>query len=293
MITKYLSDMMIKPGKSPVIGKPSDFGLDYDDVTFETRDGVTLAGWLIKGRTDKFIIQSHFGVQCSRSGYTPKGKGLVKLWKEDIQFLGHAPHLVERGYSLLMYDLRNHGESGEGTIPWVSWGPHESNDVVAAVDFISNHPEYKDSKIGLLSICMGACSSTYAFGSKDGLRKHDNIKAMIAVQPLTYTDFIRAMGVPGFLAKRVAAKNHERTGIDFDHTSFMPYVKDVSVPTMVVQNSNDPMTNLDMVKHYYDDLKIEKEMLWLDLSKSRAAAYAYLPEHPETISEFFDRYMSS
>ena len=62
-----ISDMMIKPGQSPVFNKPADFGLDYEDVSFSARDGVTLRGWLIKGGTDKIIIQSNFGVQCSRA----------------------------------------------------------------------------------------------------------------------------------------------------------------------------------------------------------------------------------
>jgi pimeloyl-ACP methyl ester carboxylesterase len=291
MITKYLSDMMVKPGGSPVFGNPGDFGLKYEDVSFQASDGVTLSGWLIKGNTGRMIVQSHFGVQCSRSGYTPTGKGLIKLWKDDIQFLGHARGLVDQGYSLLMYDFRNHGESGIGTCPWVTWGPEESKDVIAAVDFVSNHTDHRESRIGLLSICMGASATTYAYGVENGLQGYGNVKALIAVQPLTYSEFIRAMGVPGFLAKRVSHMNRRRTGIDFDHTSFLPYAKDITVPTLVIQNKNDPMTNLDFVRQYHDALTVETEMLWLDLARSRGAAYDYLPKHPDTISKFFDKYM--
>jgi dipeptidyl aminopeptidase/acylaminoacyl peptidase len=291
MITKYLSDMMVKPGKSPVFGSPKDFGLEYEDVTFKASDGITLSGWMIKGGTEKIVIQSHFGVQCSRSGYTPKGKGLVKLHKTIIQFLGHARHLVDEGYSVLMYDLRNHGNSGKGTYPWITWGPDESKDVIAAVDFISKHSDYRESQIGLLSICMGASATTYAYGIENGLKRFKNIKAMIAVQPLTYHYFIRAMGIPSFFSKRVTKMIQKRTGIDFETTSFLPYAKDITVPTMVIQNTNDPMTNMDFVNQYHDTLTVEKEMLWLDLDKNRAAAYNYLPRNPETISKFFGRYI--
>jgi hypothetical protein len=293
MITRYLSDLMIKPGKAPLFDDPADFGLDHEDVTFQTADGVTLSGWLIKGGTDKVIIQSHFGVQCSRSGYTPRGKGAIKLWKDEIHLLGHAKHLVERGYSLLMYDLRNHGESGKGPNDWITYGKDESLDLIAAVEFVSNRPEYREAEIGLLSICMGACATTYAYGSSDALKSNDRIKAMIAVQPLTYSAFIRAMGLPGFLAKRVTAKNNERAGFDYETTSFMPFVKEIAIPTLVVQNRNDPMLNEEMMGQFFDDIRTEKEMRWLDLAKSRGAAYAYLPEHPKMISEFFDRYMSA
>lgn len=71
--------MMLKPFQSKVFDNPKNFGLDYEDITFKTKDGVTLSGWLIKGDKDKVIIQSHFGVQCSRSGYSPKGQGLIKM----------------------------------------------------------------------------------------------------------------------------------------------------------------------------------------------------------------------
>ena len=113
------------------------FELDYEDVEFETRDGVTLRGWLIKGGTDKVIIQTHFGVQCSRSGYTPKGKGMIKMWKEDISFLRQAKYLNERGYTVLMYDMRNHGESDLGDPLGSPGDRNEAEDVIAAVDFIS------------------------------------------------------------------------------------------------------------------------------------------------------------
>ena len=123
MFGKMISDMMVKPYQSPLFDDPQSYGLDHEAVEFETSDGVTLRGWLIKGGTDKIIVQSHFGVQCNRAGYCPDGKGLIKPWKENISFLRQAKHLVDKGYSVLMYDFRGHGESDIGTKPWISWGP--------------------------------------------------------------------------------------------------------------------------------------------------------------------------
>ena len=130
MLGKMISDLMIKPGKSPVFETPDKYGLKYEDVTFTANDGATLSGWLVKGGKDKVIIQSHFGVQCSRCGYTQDGKGMMKnaLWTSDIHFLEQAKYLVEAGFSVLMYDLRNHGNSGEGATPWVTWGQDERKD---------------------------------------------------------------------------------------------------------------------------------------------------------------------
>ncbi|HAA16482.1 MAG TPA: alpha/beta hydrolase [Cytophagales bacterium] len=292
MITGYLSNSIVKGGVSPVFDSPKDYGLTYEDITFTASDGVQLSGWLIKGGTDKIIVQSHYGVQSSRSGYTPEGKGMGKMWKENISFLRHVHYLVDQGYSVLMYDFRNHGESAEGSCPWVTWGPEERKDVVAAVDYVSTHPVYKNAQIGLLSLCMGAASSTYAFGDKDGLKRYPNIKAMVAIQPLRYPDFIKALGLNNFIGRNVTKLNNKRTGIDMNAVSFMPNVKDITVPTLLVQNRNDEYLNQQSIEEYYDALEVEKEMIWLDLGKKRAAGYDYLTRHPKEILFWFDKHMS-
>jgi alpha/beta superfamily hydrolase len=294
MFGKTISDLMIKPGKSPVFDSPSDYNLKYDEVTFAAKDGVKLSGWLIHGGSDKVIIQSHFGVQCSRSGFTQEGKGMMKnaLWTSDIHFLTQAKYLVEAGYSVLMYDLRNHGESGTGSTPWVTWGVEERLDVLAAVHFISEHEAYKNSEIGLLSICMGSSSSIFGFGLEDEMKNHPKIKTMIAVQPLTYDHFVKAMGLPGFLVKSGNKYNLEKRGVDLTGDSFLPYAKDIPVPTLVIQNENDPMTNMDMVKGFYNNITTEKEYLSLDLEKKRGAAYDWLGKNPEPIVNWFNKYLN-
>ncbi len=292
MFGKAISNLMIKPGKSPVFETPDSFGLEYEDVTFSTSDGVVLSGWLIKGGTDKVIIQSHFGVQCSRCGYTQEGKGMMKnaLWTSDIHFLDQAKYLVDAGYSVLMYDMRNHGNSEQKD--WVSWGLIERKDVVAAVKFVSEHQEYQDANIGLLSICMGQGASTFAFGMEEELKEYKNLRTMISVQPLTYDKFVKAMGLPNFLINAGNKYNSEKRNTDLTGDAFMPYVKDIYVPTLVIQNTNDPMTNLDMVNDYYEALRVEKEMLWLDLEKKRGAAYAWLGKNSEPILNWFNKHMS-
>ena len=193
--------MMIKPGKAPVFETRDKYGLNYEDVTFNTKDGVTLSGWIVKGSTDKVIIQSHFGVQCSDIGFTIEGKGMMEkmLWNKDIHFLNQAKYLVDAGYTVLMYDVRNHGQSGSGEEQWITWGLEERHDVIAAVDFMSNHETYKDANIGLLSICMGAASTTFAYGMEKDLQSNSKLKSMIAVQPLTYDYFIQNLGLPKFM----------------------------------------------------------------------------------------------
>lgn len=289
MFGKALSDMMIKPGKSPVFETPSDYNMEFENVTFKTADNVTISGWLVKGKTDKVVIQSHFGVQCSRCGYTVEGKNFMSksLWSTDISFLKHVKHLNDKGYSVLMYDMRNHGESEQ--TGWITWGKEERKDIVAAIKFINEHPNYHEADIHLLSICMGQAISTFAFGLEEEMKSFKNLKSMVSVQPLTYDYFMKSMGLPQFMINTVNKHNKQRN-TDLTGDSFLPYVKDISVPTLVIQNENDPMTDMGMVKEYYQNLQVEKEILWLDLEKKRGAAYAWLGNHPEQVADWFDKH---
>ena len=83
----------------------------------------------------------------------------------------------------------------------------------------------------------------------------------------------------------------ERLGFDLNARSFLPDARAISVPTLVVQNRNDPWTNLDMVNEYFDNLTVEKEMMWLDIEKNRFAAYGYVGRSPEKLMGWFDRFV--
>lgn len=293
MFGTMISNMMVKPYQSPLFDSPQAYGLDFEDVEFPATDGTTLRGWLIKGGTDKVIVQSHFGVQCNRGGWSPQGKGLIKPWKQDIKFLRQARHFVDNGYSVLMYDFRGHGESDLGPKPWVSWGPEEAKDVLGAVDFITSRPEFAEAAIGLLSICMGAGATTYAYGLDDGLVNRTKVKAVIAIQPLLYSCFIDALGMPKFLASQGARVTGQRLGFDLAEPDFIDHAPRINVPTLVVQNKNDPWTRMEMVKRYYDALTVEKELKMLDLEKSRFAAYDWAGTHPADLQAWFDEHMTA
>lgn len=298
MFGNMIANTFINPFQSPLFDNPDNYYLDYENVNFKAQDGVELSGWLIKGDTDKVIIQSHFGVQCCRSGYTPEGKGMMKGYDKDINFLRQAKYLNDAGYTVLMYDFRNHGESAKGTLPYVSWGEEEAKDVVAAVNYIATHPNYIKANIGLLSICMGQGSSVAAFGMDDGLKHYPNLRTMISVQPMDYGCFVNAMGLPKFMINSTDKAIQKRTGKDFNATTWRPYVKDVSVPTLVIQNKNDGFLDEQFVQDFYNDLNVEKELMWLEIEKkkggataNRFAAYDWLGENPTPILGWFDKHL--
>ncbi len=91
---------------------PTARGMVYTDVSFKTRDGLTLRGWWIPGTQHETIVMIH---------------GLSNNREEP---LNKAGYLHEAGYNLLVFDLRGHGQSdGNGT----TMGYREPEDARAAV----------------------------------------------------------------------------------------------------------------------------------------------------------------
>lgn len=277
--------------RAPLFDSPSNWDLAYEDVEFITADGITLRGWLINPGQDKVIIQSHFGLFSSRAGYTNDGKPIgMRAWPTDIPFLKHIQKFAHEGYTILAYDLRNCGESDKDSCGYSGDGQTEYQDVLAAVNYMTTHPDYKDAPIGMLNICMGSSAMTLAHGVPGGLETIDNIKAHVVIQPLNSGMWLESMRVPGFMIRGAVRYSERRGGVDFTKK---PGVKAhlINKPTMVIQNKNDPVANMDYVKGYYDDLQVEKEMVWTDKGKTRIDGYADLTERPEKVIEWFGKYV--
>jgi hypothetical protein len=83
-----------QPKRAPVCCiAPSDLGLDYETVSFKTRDGLTLHGWMIPSHNRAAVMISH-GIAANRLGHLDQGV-----------------FLAEQGFGVLLFDLRAHGES--------------------------------------------------------------------------------------------------------------------------------------------------------------------------------------
>ena len=89
----------------------------------------------------------------------------------------------------------------------------------------------------------------------------------------------------------------KRTQMDFNETSWRPHVKQVTVPTLVIQNRNDAYLDEAFVTGVYDDLPVEKELMWLELPKqkndlrNRMAAYDWIGTASEPILGWFEKFM--
>ena len=286
--------MFLSPKRQPMIKRPSDYGLAYDDVKIKTKDDVLLAGWLMRGTNNKVIIIGHPGL-FSKYGYSIKHEGLMKSgYDRDVELIPTAKHLVDAGYTVLMYDQRNHGESGStpnnkphDLVKNVYW------DNVAAAEYITNHLEFKGQDIGLMGICMNSMINAVAMSKASKEMRETNIKATTLIQPHRLDLWYEKAKIPKFIINRMN-KIYRKKGVtemkDWDAIS---YIKDIFVPVLFVQNVNDPTSDMDHVRENYNAIPTEKEVIWIDeKEKHRFHTYNWFNNNPEPLINFFNKHLT-
>lgn len=108
--------------------------LECDKVEFLSRDGLRLSGYFIAGNKRQVIILVH-GL---------RGTGLA--------LSSQARMLWKAGYSVLMPDLRGHGDSEGDTITGLS----EVNDIHGAIEYLESRSEVDVDRVGILGVSFGA-----------------------------------------------------------------------------------------------------------------------------------------
>ena len=122
-----------------VYHRPETFGLDYEDVRFPTRDGLTLAGWFMpaEGEPRGTVIHFH-GNAGNITGHLP-----LVWW------------LPGRGYNLLMFDYRGYGES-EGRVTRAG----TITDGHAAIDFALSRADVRGRPLFVYGQSLGGAVGT-------------------------------------------------------------------------------------------------------------------------------------
>jgi pimeloyl-ACP methyl ester carboxylesterase len=205
----------------PLKGSPSSVGVAYCDVSFPSRDdSVTLKGWYLASLGNSVIIIVHGGIQ-NRIDY-------------DVDTLGLARDLTERGYDLLLFDLRGRGESnGRGR----SLANNEQ-DIGGAIDYL-NRKGFSSASIGIIGFCSGAASSCIFAGE-------ENIGALVlngcfaSVRGMINSQ-ATSKGIPRFLLDFFIP------GVAFTVKTFYGYepvdpidvVPDITCPILFIHEEND------------------------------------------------------
>ena len=288
---RIIANSFLYPHRQPMVKNPADYGLRHEDVQIKTKDGVNLAAWLIRGTGKGVVILGHPGT-FTRYGYSLKHESIMKSgYERDVEFVPTAKHLVDAGYTVLMYDQRNHGESGSTP----NGAPHDLPknvylDAVAVAKYAAEHPEFAGQDVGLMAICMNSMINMIAMSKAPEEMRKTNIKAMTVIQPHGIDLFFKNFGLPNWVINRANQIYKQKGATEMAGWNPIPFAKNVYVPVLFVQNVHDPWSDMDHVREIYDAIPTEKEAIWIDEEeKHRFHTYNWFNDHPELLLDFFNR----
>ena len=123
----------------------ANLGSSFEEVAFDTNDGLRLAGWYIPSTNRAAVI-----VFPGRSSTQP-----------------HARMLVRHGYGVLLFDPRGEGGS-EGDPNALGWGG--DRDLTAAITFLQARADVDDDRIGGLGLSVGGELLLHEAAQNEALR---------------------------------------------------------------------------------------------------------------------------
>jgi pimeloyl-ACP methyl ester carboxylesterase len=281
----------------PIKETPKDYDMEYEDISFKTEDDIILEGWYVPAESNNLVIMVHPGY-FSRVGFDPKNQGLAKITNIEVKFLPTLKQLHKAGYSVIFFDLRNHGESGKSNSGRVYVGLDEYKDVIAVMKYINKNPELKNMKKGFFSMCTGANATIIAMHKQPEL--FQDIECLLALQPVAANHFIwnlvknlYTVASAILVYPIVTLISRLWSGRWYSEMSPLKYCKDITCPVFFVQAKTDKWATLNDIQLYFDNSPEPKEILFVEENYPlhRFDMYNYFGEKPDILLNYFKRYL--
>ncbi len=239
--------------------------LNFRELTFKSRDGLTLFGRFVPARNQATILLIH------------------PLGSSNNNMLIYAEFLVNAGYGVFMIDLRAHGSSDGDTS---TYGLREADDVAGAVDYLLTRLDVNGQKIGALGISLGAQATLR------GALKTNCIRALVleGLGPVTLSDH---GGRPKSLRRWI---NYPFNWIYYHVYEFMIGGKDTSVIEAIGQIAPRSIfliasgeKDIYFNRLFFQAAKEPKELWELPDAEHGAAILKESQTYMSRVIEFFDK----
>lgn len=283
--------------RSPILRTPAEHGLDYEEISYASSDGIPIEGWFIPaGGSAKLIVCMHaFGF--NRYGFPSH----IEPWKSafgpgndtEIDFTLDYKILHDNGYNVLAFDFRNCGLSGDANGNRMSNNKFETRDVIGTLDYIRSRSDLSSMTLGIFARCMGASVTFRAI--HDNPEAFEHVTCLVAPLLLSPRVFVEATLESAGLSEHIDEVDRRfrlLTSRPLADGNVSDWAPSVAMPTLTYGVYDDSITRpYDLENAYAAIGSAEKDMFWVEDAKVRWDAYKYFQRHPKRILEWFDAYM--
>jgi len=160
-----ITTMLTIPLKGSVCCLPPGgiLGVQPQDISLQTADGLTLAGWYFPSRNGAVVILLH------------------SYYANRVQPLPVAEMLIRHGYGVVTYDQRASGES-QGEVRTLGW--LDIPDVNQAVRFAQSRPGVDRDRVGVYGCSVGGAIAVAAAAANPSIAA----VAVDAPSPITFEE---------------------------------------------------------------------------------------------------------
>ena len=225
--------------REPVEVTPLDYEMAYEDIEFSPRkpeeraedSPITLRGWWIPGPapdndTESAIIVVH-GLDSNRA-------------RDPDLYMPLIRDLRDRGFSVIMFDMRAHGES-DGEI--MSAGYFERYDVLGAMDVVETRFGIPAERIGVLGFSMGGVAALLGAAEEPRLRALVVDSAFANIDDLFASEVADRTPLPewtiGVLKPGMEIVARVRYGIPLSALKPEEFVGELDIPLLLTHSEDD------------------------------------------------------
>jgi alpha-beta hydrolase superfamily lysophospholipase len=223
------ADRLLYPKRRPAVASPV---ASFEAVEFEG-DGVKLAGRWFHTRDKRGTVVFLHGMSDNRAS------------GGDI-----TDHFVARGFEVITYDSRAHGES-EGNA--CTYGYYEKRDLERVLDRVETRP------IVVMGFSMGAAVALQAAAVDR------RINAVVAVSPFSDLRTIAEERAPFFATRHdidtVFKLAEQRANFRADEVSPLAAAAHITVPALIIHGARDRKTQPDHSQRIFAALRAPKELI--------------------------------
>jgi hypothetical protein len=286
--------------RSPILHSPAEHGLDYEDVTFPSRDGVPLEGWFIPARGSHKIIIANHPLWFSRAGLPAHLEPWKSIWASsgndfEVNLVPDYKILHDAGYNVLAYDLRNFGHSGAANGGIITARLFEARDVVGSLAYVRGRADLRQMTVVLFSRWMGCNATMFAMSRYP--EAFDGVRCMVSPQPIsvrsTPPKTLALAGIPIDRIDDLEQRIRRHNSFRLDDIWPVTAAKSVMVPTFLYQVRDDVLTTPSDVQAMFDNIPVkEKKLFWIEGSSRRWDGYTYFAKDPSQMLDWFAKYMN-
>lgn len=256
--------------REPILKSLAQHGITGQDIRFPTQRGRQLEGWFLPGNQGQGLVVITHGWGANRELMLPLARPLQTT-----------------GFSVLLFDARNHGSSDNDTF---SSMPRFAEDLDAALTWLKTQPTGQNEPLALIGHSVGAAATLLVAS------RRNDISAVVSLAAFAHPNgmmrrWLAEKGLPYFpLGWYVLNYVQWIIGHRFDAIAPINTIQSVSCPVLLIHGSDDTTVPLEEAKAIWAHRRCDT--VTLRILPGEHDASDKIEQHRDELVIFLTRHLS-